>query len=136
MTEIDTTLSTVGEHIRGVLISAGISPVYVGTLPALDTNGVAVQLYNGATPRRFLSGQSTLFYANLRIHIRNKSYPIGAAWSDTIVNALDRTRGSNVLGIHMTGAPLYLGQTSEKIHEFQHVYRLIIETTKGVTTDG
>lgn len=121
----DTTLSTLGEFLREQLTT--VATTYVGSLPTLDAEGIAVRLYSGSPPRTFFGTQKSLFYANVQINLRSYSYPKAAGWCDEVKGALHQFRSSSVLGAQLVGSTLYLGQTIEKLHEFQQVYQIILE---------
>lgn len=121
----DTTLSSVGEYLQSII--SGIANVYVGSLPALDLSGIAVQLYNGGTSKQFFGGSESLFYINVLVHFRSHSYSETASWCDRVQGMLHGYNKDNVLGAQLVGGSIYLGTTIEKLHEFQQTYRMIIK---------
>lgn len=123
----NTTLSTLGEYLRDMLVDAGLSNVYVGAIPALDVEGVGIQIYSGTTPSQFIGTTTTLFYVNVQIHFRGYSYPVVSSWCDTVKALLHRFRRDNILGSQLFGSTMYMGQTLEKLHEFQQTYQIILE---------
>lgn len=100
-------------------------PLVIGDLPATKNVVVGIVAYDGATSTEYFGTKtdSSIFSPIVKIVIRHTSYETGSQWLTQVRDELHRYHDDTALSILMIGAPMYLGRTSEKLHEFQVTFR-------------
>lgn len=131
-------LSELGEYIYALeVFPEAVKPRFIGELPSLSDEGCGIVLLDGMSSLEYFapraSGVTTpqegesLFSPIIRFVIRTKTYPKGAEWSELIKDALHRYTDDTLLQCMFQGAVLYLGRSSEKLHEFQLTFSTIVK---------
>ena len=113
----------IAEYIFDLLPSEW--PKVIGDLPAVTQQTVGVMEYDGSTSTEFFGPQDTssILSPIVKIVIRTKQYETGKAWADEAKKILHRYHDDKLLSVLLVGAPMYLGRTPEKLHEFQVTFR-------------
>ena len=120
----DTTLNSIGEYLREIILPM-CPATYVGLMPSLQTCGISIQMYGGQNPQNFLGTDQSLYHTTALLHFRSSNYPKASGWCDAAFALLKAYCGDNILGIRLQGATMYLGTTTENLHEFQQTYTII-----------
>lgn len=115
-----------GEYIQQ-LLSKKVSPVFVGDLPSLSTEGVAIILADGEVNTSYFGMKNTIYYPLITIAIRTAEYAVGSKYCETIREILHEHTSEKILGIAQQGAVMYLGRNEQKLCEFQLTFRIIVE---------
>lgn len=119
-------LSTLCEHILQFMPEA-ISPKFVGELPSLSDEGVAVMLFDGEFNTEFFGMKTTMFTPVLKFVIRSKEYPKGAEWGQMLKDTFHEFSSDEIEAMHLVGSIMYLGRNEEKLHEFQVTFKTIVK---------
>lgn len=119
-------LSTLCEHVLEYLPDA-IDLKFVGEMPSLSDEGVAVMVYSGNFNTQYLGMKSTLFRPVLKFVIRTCSYPKGSEWSQLIKDTFHEFSSDEIMEMNLVGTPIYLGRTEEKLHEFQVTFQTVVK---------
>lgn len=119
-------IENLGEYIKGILPES-VSPVFVGELPSLSTEGVAINLYDGNPNTEFLGMNNTIYYPLVQIVIRTLTYDKGATFMKDIRETLQYFTSEDIMGILQVGSPLYLGRNEQKLCEFQLTFQIIVK---------
>lgn len=100
-------------------------PKVIGDLPAARSRTIGIVEYDGATSTEYFGPQdsSSIVSPIVKIIIRAKSYEEGQAWANQAKSILHRYHDDTFLSILMVSAPMYLGRTPEKLHEFQVTFK-------------
>ncbi|MGN1230067.1 MAG: minor capsid protein [Prevotella sp.] len=100
-------------------------PKVIGDLPATNSVAVGIMEYDGATSTEYFGDRNTssLFSPIIKIVIRHTSYEIGQQWATAVRDTLHRYHDDTLLSVLLVGAPMYLGRSAEKLHEFQVTFR-------------
>lgn len=100
-------------------------PKVIGDLPAVAQQTVGVMEYDGSTSTEFFGSQDTssIFSPIVKIVIRTRKYETGMTWAEEAKKILHRHHDDKLLSVLLVGAPMYLGRTPEKLHEFQVTFR-------------
>ncbi|HHW90935.1 MAG TPA: hypothetical protein GX745_08555 [Clostridiales bacterium] len=128
-------LSKLGEYIYALeVFPKAVKPKFIGELPSLSDVGCGIVLLDGMSSLEYFAPRATtpqegasLFTPIIRFVIRTKTYPEGAEWSELIKDALHRYTDDTLLQCMFQGAVLYLGRSSEKLHEFQLTFSTIVK---------
>ena len=119
------------EHIYDILHGGvGASwPLTIGDLPATHDIAVCITEYDGATGTEYFGNTpgNSIFAPIIKCVVRHSSYKTGQAWSDAIAGALHRYHDNTLLSVLLIGAPMYLGRSEEKLHEFQITFQINIK---------
>lgn len=114
------------------ILKAGVGatwPMTIGALPAARSIAVCITEYDGAGSTEYFgapSGNSVLAPI-IKCVVRHSSYETGQAWTDEIKGALHRYHDANLMSVLLIGAPMYLGLSEEKLHEFQVTFQINIK---------
>lgn len=116
-------------------------PSTIGDLPSTSANGVSIVLYNGNFNTEYFGGRkgSTVFQPIVKFVVRNSSYEEAKKWVDAVKDTLHRHTDDYFLSILLSGSPLYLGRSDQKLHEFQMVFSIQLveqETPPEETEDN
>ena len=100
-------------------------PLVIGDLPATANNAVGIIEYDGATSTEYFGAKETssILSPIVKCVVRHSSYKIGQEWITYIKDTLHRYHDPVLLSVLLVGAPMYLGRTPEKLHEFQITFR-------------
>ena len=100
-------------------------PLVIGDLPSTSSVVVGIMEYDGATSTEYFGGKdsSSIYGPIVKIVIRHTSYATGQQWATQIKDTLYRYHDDSILSILLVGAPIYLGRSPEKLHEFQVTFR-------------
>lgn len=119
-------ISTLCEHVLQFLPES-VSPGFVGEMPSLSAEGVAVMLFDGGINTQFFGMKDTLFRPVLKFVIRTSDYEKGAEWMQTIKDTFHEFTSEEISQMDIVGSPMYLGRTEEKLHEFQVTFQTIVK---------
>lgn len=119
-------ISTLCEHVLQFLPES-VTPKFVGEMPSLSEEGVAVMLFDGQVNTQFFGMKDTLFRPVLKFVIRTSKYKKGAEWSQEIKDTFNRFSSDEVTEMSIVGSPMYLGRTEEKLHEFQLTFQTVVK---------
>ncbi len=100
-------------------------PLVIGDLPSTSNVVVGIMEYDGATSAEYFGDKnsSSIYGPIIKIVIRHTSYAEGQQWATQIRDTLHRYHDDSILSILLVGAPIYLGRSPEKLHEFQVTFR-------------
>ena len=100
-------------------------PLVIGDLPSTNNVVVGIMEYDGATSTEYFGDKdgSSIYGPIVKIVIRHTSYATGQQWATQIRDTLHRYHDDSILSILLVGAPIYLGRSPEKLHEFQVTFR-------------
>ena len=104
-----------------------IAPKFVGELPSLSDEGVAVMLSDGDINTMYFGMPETIIRPILKFVIRTKEYSKGAMWSQLLKDTFNRFSTDKIDGMYFSGSILYLGRNEEKLHEFQLIFETIVK---------
>lgn len=119
-------ISTLCEHVLQFLPEY-VEPKFVGEMPSLSDEGVAVMLFDGGINTQFFGMRDTLFRPVLKFVIRCADYKKGAAWMQSIKDTFHQFKSDEIVEMTVVGSPMYLGKTEEKLHEFQVTFQTIVK---------
>lgn len=119
-------ISTLCEHVLEFLPES-VTPKFVGEMPSLSDEGVAVMLFDGGINTQYLGMKDTLFRPVLKFVIRIANYPKGAEWMQIIKDTFHEFSSDEISQMDIVGSPMYLGRTEEKLHEFQITFQTIVK---------
>lgn len=119
-------MEAVGDFIRDSLWSLDVSCV-VGDFPSLKSQGISVSLLEGESSIRFLGTKSCIRIPYVTITVRSSTYSDGQRWLKECREILDSLSDSSVLAIMMVDSPSHRGRDDLKMHEFQVIYKILIE---------
>lgn len=96
-------------------------PKVIGDLPATNNVAVGIMEYSGNVSTEYFGPQTgcSIVSPVLKIVVRHNSYETGQQWSEQIKQTLHRYHDDALLSVLMVGSPVYLGRSTEKLHEFQ-----------------
>lgn len=109
------------------LLPATVTPKYVGEMPSLSTEGVAVSEAGVNRSINHFNNYKTVNNKILRFFIRSTSYNFCTDVAAEIHKKLHKYRDEDFLGILDTGDLTYLGRNEQKMHEFQVNYTIMVE---------
>lgn len=100
-------------------------PLVIGDLPATNSVVVGIMEYDGSTSTEYFGSEesSSIYSPIIKIVIRHSSYETGQQWATKTRDTLHRYHDDVLLSILLIGAPMYLGRSAEKLHEFQVTFR-------------
>lgn len=104
-------------------------PKVIGDLPATSTIMVGVVEYDGATSTEFFGATEdcSMLRPIIKVVIRHTSYKIGQQWATKTREILHRYHDNRLLSVLLVSAPIYLGRSPEKLHEFQVTFNTIVK---------
>lgn len=149
-------MTNLSEYIVN-LIPETVAPKFVGELPSLSTEGVAIAVFNSGVNTIYFGTTEAIYRPVVRVIVRHKDYPTGCIFAQTIQETLhgyavkksgttwqnlkdtrtwekllDTTWGDiktdeTLLSVTAVGTPNYLGRSAEKLHEFQSLYQILLK---------
>ena len=90
-------------------------PKVIGDLPATSTE------YFGP------ADSSSVLAPIVKIVIRSLVYEQGQIWANAVKSTLHRYHDDTMLSVLLIGAPMYIGRTTEKLHEFQVTFKIQVK---------
>lgn len=110
------------------LVPSEISRRFIGDLPTLSDEGVALIMDEGGVPTTFFSSgaRSSIKRPIARFIARSKEYVQGEEWCNTIHKVLDRYTDDRIMSSIQIGSVAYLGKTDLDLHEHQVQFNLLI----------
>lgn len=116
------------KSLRNSILSTGISKVVIGDLPALQLDCVAIRPVDGYASTYYF-GATSLGEPLIEVIVRNKSYEVGQAWYNGIVQKLDQSMDESVgiLSCMLTGSPGYLGRDIEGFSEWHILFHVTLK---------
>lgn len=114
------------EHI----LQSGVSPVYIGDLPSLDLECVALKPIDGYANTRYF-GATDLDEPLVEVVVRSVSYEVGQQWYNKIKDTLDRysNRSVGIMSCLLTGSPGYLGKDINNFGEWHMIFHVTLNDT-------
>ena len=103
--------------------------VIIGDLPATSQNIAGIIEYNGIDSTEYFGSSSgtSILEPVVKVVVRHNSYPDGSAFVEAVKDKLHRYHDDYFLSILLVGTPMYLGKSTEKLHEFQVIFRIKIK---------
>lgn len=105
-------------------------PLVIGDLPSAKDVAVGIIEYDGATSTEYFGEiNKSMFNPIVKIVVRHTSYLEGRRWADEVRNLLHRYHNEDI-GIYsclLVGAPIYLGRSEQKLHEFQIIFNISVK---------
>lgn len=80
-------MTNLSEYIVSLLPKT-VTPKFVGDLPSLSAEGVAVAVYHSGVNTNYFGTTTALYRPVVRISIRHKDYPTGCAFAQSIHETL------------------------------------------------
>nr|DAF09629.1 MAG TPA: hypothetical protein [Caudoviricetes sp.] len=115
------------EYIWNLIPQKDVPKRFIGDMPSLSDEGVALAITDGQEVTSFFGSSSTLARPNLRCFVRTKEYRLGATLSRNVYSAIQGYHDEDVLGIVVQGSTNYLGKNEEKLHEFQTNFKVLVK---------
>ena len=114
------------------ILKAGVGatwPLTIGVLPATRDISVCITEYDGVGSTEYFGATpgSSVLAPIIKCIVRHSSYETGQGWTDAIKSALHRYHDENLMSVLLIGAPMYLGLSEEKLHEFQVTFQINIK---------
>ena len=111
------------------ILKAGVGatwPMTVGVLPATRSTAVCITEYDGVGSTEYFGATpgSSVLAPIIKCVVRHSSYETGQTWTEDIKDALHRYHDENLMSVLLIGAPMYLGRSEEKLHEFQVTFQI------------
>ncbi len=120
-------LSVIPEYIRKLILRRVRLAVFVGDVPSLAEEGIAVKMLEG-NPNSIYFGEIPNMYEPMyQILIRVRDYTVGATSAQAVKDILDGYTDKNLQALTLVGSILYLGRSEQKMHEFQLTFTAIIK---------
>ena len=101
-------------------------PIVIGDLPGGTFDSTAIQLYDGAANEHYFR-HGTVFRPVIKIVVRHHSYEQAQQWIELIKTTLNEHSDDYFLSILLSGYPMYLGKSEQKLHEFQIVFNIRVK---------
>ena len=115
------------EYIWNLIPQKEVPKRFIGDMPSLSDEGVALAITDGQEVTSFFGTPSTLARPNLRCFVRTKEYRLGATLSRNVYSAIQGYHDEDILGIVVQGSTNYLGKNEEKLHEFQTNFKVLVK---------
>lgn len=115
------------EYIWNLIPQKDVPKRFIGDMPSLSDEGVALAITDGQEVTSFFGSPDTLARLNLRCFVRTKEYRPGATLSRNVYSAIQGYHDEDVLGIVVQGSTNYLGKNEEKLHEFQTNFKVLVK---------
>lgn len=119
-------MTNLSEYIVN-LIPETVAPKFVGELPSLSTEGVAIAVFNSGVNTTYFGTPEAIYRPVVRVIVRHKDYPTGCMFAQTIQETLRDYTDETLLSVTAVGTPNYLGRSAEKLHEFQSLYQILLK---------
>lgn len=103
----------------------GDLPKVVGDITELRTSAVGIMEYNSGVNTEYFG--ATLEHPIIKIVARASTYQEGREWINQCRNVLHKHHDDFFLSIMQAGSTVYLGQNTERMHEFQAVFNIQVE---------
>ena len=115
------------EYIWNLIPQKDVPKRFIGDMPSLSDEGVALAITDGQEVTSFFGTPNTLARPNLRCFVRTKEYRPGATLSRNVYSSIQGYHDEDVLGIVVQGSTNYLGKNEEKLHEFQTNFKVLVK---------
>ena len=104
-------------------------PKVLGDLPATSQEVVGIVEYDGATSTEYFgpADSSSVLAPIVKVVIRSLGYEQGQLWANAVKSTLHRYHDDTMLSVLLVGAPMYIGRTTEKLHEFQVTFKIQVK---------
>ena len=108
-------------------------PKVIGDLPATSQEVVGIVEYDGCvnlTKGAIVCADrvTTVSLAPIvKVVIRSLVYEQGQLWANAVKSTLHRYHDDTMLSVLLVGAPIYIGRTTEKLHEFQVTFKIKVK---------
>lgn len=116
------------QTLRSKLINAGLEKIYIGDLPSLQLDCIAIRTPDGYASSRYF-GLQVLNEPLVEVIVRNKDYATGQNWymltSDLFDQLVDTQNG--ILSCVLTGSPGYLGRDTEGFNEWHMLLHVTLK---------
>lgn len=120
-------LSVIPEYIRKLILRRVRLAVFVGDVPSLAEEGIAVKMLEGNPNSVYFGEIPNMYEPMYQILIRVGDYTVGAASAQAVKDILDGYTDKNLQALTLVGSILYLGRSEQKMHEFQLTFTAIIK---------
>lgn len=120
-------LSVIPEYIRKLILRKVKLAVFVGDVPSLAEEGIAVKMLEGNPNSTYFGEIPNMYEPMYQILIRARDYTVGATSAQAIKDVLDGYTDKNLQALTLVGSILYLGRSEQKMHEFQLTFTAIIK---------
>lgn len=120
-------LSVIPEYIRKLILRKVKLAVFVGDVPSLAEEGIAVKMLEGNPNSMYFGEIPNMYEPMYQILIRARDYTVGAISAQAIKDVLDGYTDKNLQALTLVGSILYLGRSEQKMHEFQLTFTAIIK---------
>lgn len=116
------------QALRNKLVDAGLEKVYIGDLPSLQLECVAIRLPDGYASSRYF-GTQVLDEPLVEVLVRSKDYATGQNWYMLIADLLDKfvDRENGIVSCLLTGSPGYLGKDTEGFSEWHMLFHVTLK---------
>lgn len=109
------------------LIPPEVQPRFIGDLPSITTEGTTCLIYSSNASTQFFGMKNALYRPVAKFVSRVRRYPDGEEIMTKISDSLKKYTGDDeIAGINQIGSPIYLGRNTEKLHEFQVTFEIIV----------
>ena len=109
-------LSVIPEYIRKLILRKVKLAVFVGDVPSLAEEGIAVKMLEGNPNSMYFGEIPNMYEPMYQILIRARDYTVGAISAQAIKDVLDGYTDKNLQALTLVGSILYLGRSEQKMH--------------------
>jgi hypothetical protein len=111
------------------LIPSSVKPRFIGDIPSASDEGVSLTVEGSTEITRFFQPATRIVSQTVICNIRTKKYTVGHSHLQKIKKALDSKKDidNRILSITLQTSDDYLGINEEKLHEFQVIFKIIVE---------
>lgn len=102
-------------------------PLFIGDLPSTKEECICILEYDGYSSTEYFKQYGSILNPLIKIVIRTDSYEAGKSYSNRVKEILHRYHGDSILSILIVGAPMYLGRSETKLHEFQVTFQVQVK---------
>lgn len=121
-------LSELPVFIRDLVKDKISIPTFIGELPSLADQGIAIKAQEGYTNSKYFGQYPNLYEPLFIVSIRTNTYSVGANTAQTLIDTLDKfTDNDGIKSINLVGSIVYLGRSQQKLHEFQVTFTTIFK---------
>ena len=113
--------------LRDTLLNAGIPKVYIGDLPELQLDCVAIKAVPGY-PNTMYFGQTDVLEPLISVSTRASEFATGESISTLAMKTLNQYSNKNVgiLQARVTGSPGFLGKNAKGFYEWHCVVHVTL----------
>lgn len=111
------------------LIPSAVKPRFIGDIPSQTDEGVSLTVEGSTEITRFFQPSTRIVSQTVICNIRTRKYVVGDKFLQQVKQALDNNRDEKhgILSITIQTSDDYVGVNEEKLHEFQVIFKILVE---------